>query len=218
MKKIMMCFLIGILLIGTVACGNKTAGNKTAGNEIVGKDATGENDVTAQFKNSVFIGDSITEGFTFNEILPSENVMAGAGATAGYIYEEYMDDLAEKNPDNVFIMLGSDDMLMPVDDPKALFESDMTKLIDKIKEEVPDAKIYLQSITPVTQEALNSDGRYKIMDEFNELIRELADKLSVNYVDIAAIINENPDLFAEDGIHFKKEFYQLWLDKLAESL
>lgn len=218
MKKIMMCFLIGILLIGTVACGNKTAGNKTAGNEIVGKDATGENDVTAQFKNSVFIGDSITEGFTFNEILPSENVMAGAGATAGYIYEEYMDDLAEKNPDNVFIMLGSDDMLMPVDDPKALFKSDMTKLIDKIKEEVPDAKIYLQSITPVTQEALNSDGRYKIMDEFNELIRELADKLSVNYVDIAAIINENPDLFAEDGIHFKKEFYQLWLDKLAESL
>lgn len=218
MKKIMMCFLIGILLIGTVACGNKTAGNKTAGNEIVGKDATGENDVTAQFKNSVFIGDSITEGFTFNEILPSENVMAGAGATAGYIYEEYMDDLAEKKPDNVFIMLGSDDMLMPVDDPKALFESDMTKLIDKIKEEVPDAKIYLQSITPVTQEALNSDGRYKIMDEFNELIRELADKLSVNYVDIAAIINENPDLFAEDGIHFKKEFYQLWLDKLAESL
>jgi lysophospholipase L1-like esterase len=129
-----------------------------------------------------------------------------------------MDDLAEKKPDNVFIMLGSDDMLMPVDDPKALFESDMTKLIDKIKEEVPDAKIYLQSITPVTQEALNSDGRYKIMDEFNELIRELADKLSVNYVDIAAIINENPDLFAEDGIHFKKEFYQLWLDKLAESL
>ncbi|MDK2966112.1 GDSL-type esterase/lipase family protein [Lacrimispora sp.] len=218
MKKIMMCFLIGILLVGTVACGNKTAGNKTAGNEIVGKDATGENDVTAQFKNSVFIGDSITEGFTFNEILPSENVMAGAGATAGYIYEEYMDDLAEKKPDNVFIMLGSDDMLMPVDDPKALFESDMTKLIDKIKEEVPDAKIYLQSITPVTQEALNSDGRYKIMDEFNELIRELADKLSVNYVDIAAIINENPDLFAEDGIHFKKEFYQLWLDKLAESL
>lgn len=213
MKKIMMCFLISIFLIGTVACGNKTAGN-----EIAGKDDTGENDVTAQFKNSVFIGDSITEGFAFNEILPSENVMAGAGATAGYIYEEYMDDLAEKKPDNVFIMLGSDDMLMPVDDPKALFESDMTKLIDKIKEEVPNAKIYLQSITPVTQEALNSDGRYKIMDEFNELVKELAGKLSVNYVDIAAIINENPDLFAEDGVHFKKEFYQLWLDKLTESL
>ncbi|MGB8451615.1 MAG: GDSL-type esterase/lipase family protein [Anaerocolumna sp.] len=219
MKKLMMCFLIGILMIGTVACGNKTAGNEIAGkDETTGKDDTAEKDVTAQFKNSVFIGDSITEGFSFNEILPSENVMAGAGATAGYIYEEYMDDLAAKKPDNVFIMLGSDDMLMPVDDPKALFESDLTKLIDKIKEEVPDAKIYLQTITPVTQEALDADGRYKNMDEFNDLIKELAGKLSVNYVDIAAIINENPDLFAEDGVHFKKEFYQMWLDKLSESL
>ena len=192
MKKLMMCFLIGIFLIGTVACGNKTAGK----------------DVTAQFKNSVFIGDSITEGFAFNEILPSENVMAGAGATAGYIYEEYMDDLAGKKPDNVFIMLGSDDMLMPADDPKALFANDLTKLINKIKEEAPGAKIYLQFITPVTQEALKQYPRYK-GDEYNKLLKELADKLSANYVNIGAIVKENPDLFAEDGVHFKKEFYQL---------
>ncbi|EGW39777.1 SGNH/GDSL hydrolase family protein [Desulfosporosinus sp. OT] len=213
MKKFMMCFLIGILLIGTAACGNETAGNEKAG-----KDEIAEKDVTAQFKNSVFIGDSITEGLAFNEILPSENVMAGAGATAGYIYEEYMDDLAGKKPDNVFIMLGSDDMLMPVDDPKASFESDLTKLINKIKEEAPGAKIYLQSITPVTQEALKQYPRYKGIDEYNKLLKELADKLSANYVDIGAIIKENPDLFAEDGVHFKKEFYQLWLKKLSESL
>lgn len=202
MKKLMICFLIGILLIGTTACGNKTA----------------EKDDTAQFKKSVFMGDSITEGFAVNEILPNESVMAGAGATAGYIYEEYIDDLVEKKPDNVFIMLGSDDMLMPVDDPKALFEGELTKLINKIKEEVPDAKIYLQSITPVTQEALNTQQRYKNIDEYNELIKELADKISANYIDIGVIVKENPDLFAEDGVHFKKEFYQLWLKKLSESL
>ncbi|WHH58567.1 GDSL-type esterase/lipase family protein [Petroclostridium sp. X23] len=202
MKKLMMCFLIGILLIGTAACGNKTA----------------EKDATAQFKNSVFMGDSITEGFAVNEILPNESVMAGAGATAGYIYEEYIDDLAEKKPDNVFIMLGSDDMLMPVDDPKALFESDLTKLINKIKEEVPNAKIYLQSIAPVTQEALKQEPRYERIEEYNELLKELTGKLSINYVDIGALAKENHNLFAEDGVHFKKEFYQLWLKKLSESL
>ncbi len=202
MKKIMMCFLAGILLAGMTACGNKTA----------------EKDVTGQFKNSVFMGDSITEGFAVNEILPNEAVMAGAGATAGYIYEEYIDDLAEKKPDKVFIMLGSDDMLMPVEDPKTLFETDLTKLINKIKEDVPDAKIYLQSIAPVTQEALKQESRYKGIDEYNELLKELAGRLSVNYVDIGALAKNNPDLFAEDGVHFKKEFYQLWLNKLSESL
>jgi lysophospholipase L1-like esterase len=202
MKKLMMCFMIGILLIGTVACGNKTA----------------EKDATDQFKNSVFMGDSITVGFAVNEILPNESVMAGAGATAGYIYEEYMDDLAEKKPDNVFIMLGSDDMLMPVDDPKELFRNDLTKFINKIKEESPDSKIYIQSITPVTQEALELESRYERIEDYNELLKDLADELSVNYVDIGALAKENSDLFAEDGVHFKKEFYQLWLNKLSESL
>ncbi len=206
MKTLMMCFLVGILLISTVACGNKIA------------EKTAEKDVTAQFKNSVFMGDSIVEGFAVNEILPNESVMAGAGATAGYIYEEYMDDLAEKKPNNVFIMLGSDDMLMPVDDPKALFESDLRKLINKIKKEVPDAKIYLQSITPVTQEALKQEPRYERIEEYNELLKGLAGKLSVDYIDIGALAKENPNLFAEEGVHFKKEFYQLWLKKLSESL
>lgn len=184
-----------------VACGN----------------TTDTRDVTAKFKNSVLIGDSITEGFVINEVLPKECVIAGAGATAGFTYDK-IGVLSKKKPDNIFIMLGSDDMLWPKGDPKVLFENDLTRLIKKIKEEVPNSKIYLESITPVTQEALNQEPRYKNINEYNELLKELAGKLAVNYVDIGALVKENPNVFAEDGIHFKKEFYQLWLNKLSESL
>lgn len=201
MDKLMISFLIGILLIGMTACGNTAA----------------ERDITDKFRNSVFIGDSITEGFAINEILPKECVIAGAGATAGFTYDD-IDALFETKPDNAFIMLGSDDLLMPVDDPKELFTNDLTKLINKIKEELPDCKIYLQSITPVTQEALKQEPRYERIEEYNELLQELAGKLSVNYVDIGVLAEENPDLFAEDGVHFKKEFYTLWLKKLSKSL
>lgn len=199
MKKLMISFLIGILMIGITACGNTTT----------------ENDVEVDFENSVFIGDSITEGFVFNEILPRESVIAGAGATAGFTYDD-IGDLVEKKSDNVFIMLGSVDILMPVDDPKELFRNDLTKLINKIKEELPDCKIYLQSITPVTQHALKEEPRYERIEEYNEIVKEVADKLSANYIDIGELVKENPDLYAEDGIHFKKEFYQLWLEKLSE--
>jgi hypothetical protein len=201
MKKIMISFLIGILLVGVTACGNT-------------KD---EKDIAANFKNSVLMGDSITEGFAINEILPLENVIAGAGATAGFTYDD-IDTLVEKKPDNVFIMLGSCDILMPVDDPKELFRDDLTKLINSIKEELPDCKIYLQSITPVTQETIKQEPRYEGIDEYNELIKELADKLSVDYVDIGTIVKENTHLFAEDGVHFKKEFYNIWLKELSKSL
>ncbi len=199
MKKIMISFMIGILLIYMTACGN----------------TNDEKDVTSNFKNSVFIGDSITEGFVINEILAQEYVIAGAGATAGFTYDD-VDDLPEKNPDKVFIMLGSDDILMPVDNPKELFRDDLTKLINKIKKELPDCEIYLQSITPVTQDALKQEPRYEGIEEYNEILQELAVKLSVNYADIGELAKENHDLFAEDGIHFKKEFYYLWLEKLSE--
>nr|WP_312579238.1 GDSL-type esterase/lipase family protein [Sedimentibacter sp.] len=199
MKKIMISFLIGILLIYMTACGS----------------TNDEKDVTSNFKNSVFIGDSITEGFVINEILTQEYVIAGAGATAGFTYDD-VDDLPEKNPDKVFIMLGSDDILMPVDNPKELFRDDLTKLINKIKQELPDCEIYLQSITPVTQDALKQEPRYEGIGEYNEILQELAVKLSVNYADIGELAKENHDLFAEDGIHFKKEFYYLWLEKLSE--
>lgn len=201
MKKLIISILTGIFLMSMVACGN----------------TTDTRDVTAKFKNSVFIGDSITEGFVINEVLPKECVIAGAGATAGFTYDK-IGALSKKKPDNIFIMLGSDDMLWPKGDPKVLFENDLTRLIKKIKEEVPNSKIYLESITPVTQEALNQEPRYKNINEYNELLKELAGKLSVNYVDIGALVKENPNVFAEDGIHFKKEFYQLWLNKLSESL
>ncbi len=199
MKKIMISLLIGILLVGITACGSQTT----------------EKDITAAFENSVFMGDSITEGFVFNEILPEESVIAGAGTTAGFILDE-LDDLVERKPDKVFIMLGSIDILMPVEDPKELFRNDLTELINKIKEELPDSKIYLQSITPVTQEALDKEPRYDEIAEYNQILKQLSDLLSVSYVDIGGLAQENPDLYAEDGIHFKKEFYQLWLEILSE--
>lgn len=199
MKKLIISFLIAILLVGITACGDKTV----------------EEDVKLKFENSVFIGDSIIEGFAINEILPEESVIAGAGATAGFTYDD-IGDLVQKKPDNIFIMLGSIDILMPVDEPKELFRNDLTKLVNKIKEELPASKIYLQSITPVTEDALKEESRYERIEEYNQMLRELADKLSGSYVDIGALVKENPDLYAEDGVHFKKEFYQLWLEKLSE--
>jgi lysophospholipase L1-like esterase len=215
MKKLLMCFLVSIFILGIAACENAPTSTTTTTNTTTNTTDT-NGDVAAQFKNSVFIGDSITEGFVVNEILPKENVIAGAGTTAVFAYDD-IKDLAQKKPDHVFIMLGSDDMLWPKGDPKALFENSMTKLVQKIKEDVPNAKIYLESITPVTQDALKGEPRYKNIDDYNALLQKLAQKLSVHYVDIGAVAKQHTDLFAEDGIHFKKEFYSLWLKELAKS-
>lgn len=199
MKKTMLCLLLSIISLGLIGCWNKAI----------------EEDLVSLFENSVFIGDSVTEGFAFNEILSQEQVIAGAGATAGFSYDD-VDVLMQIKPEYVFIMFGSVDLLMPVNDPQKLFRTDLTKLINKIKELTPYSEIYLQSITPVTEAAIIAEPRYGEIEKYNQIIREVAHQLKVHYVDIGALIEANPDLYAEDGVHFKKEFYQLWLEQLAE--
>lgn len=198
MKKSMVYLLLFIITLGSTGCWDKT---------------TGEN-VASQFESSVFIGDSVTEGFAFNEILPREQVIAGAGATAGFSYDD-VDVLFEIRPDYVFIMFGSVDLLMPVDDPLGLFRTDLTNLINKIAGLTPHSEIYLQSITPVTEAAQNVEPRYRDIEKYNEVVQEVAHQLDVGYVNLGALVDENPNLYAEDGVHFKKEFYPLWLGRLA---
>ncbi len=202
MKNIVMCFLVGIFSLSIMASANPPP----------------DKDIAAQFKNSLFIGDSITKGFTNYEILPNDSVIAENGTTADMLYDEVVSGLAGKKPDYVFIMLGTNDMLVPNSDPKALYESNMTKLIQKVQEELPTTKIYLESIPPVSQQALQNEPRYKNIDDYNTLLQQLAEKLSVQYVDIGIVAKNNPDVFAEDGVHFKKAFYPLWLEELSKLL
>lgn len=200
MKKIVLSLMLVILLVGVTACGREKF------EDLAEKD----------LDTMVVIGDSITEGFSFNKILPEEIVMAGAGATVGYIHEEYMEKLIDKNPNKIFIMLGSDDLLMPVDEPKKMFIDGYRILIEDIKKELPESKVYVQSITRVTDKALEAEPRYGNIDEYNQALIQLAEEVQVKYLDIDTLLSDNQNLYAEDGIHLKKEFYNIWLDRLLE--
>lgn len=199
MKKMILGLIAGALLLSLVACGG--------GQE--------KRDYAAEYADSIFVGDSLTEGFAFNEILTAENVFAGAGATIGFSRED-MDTLIERAPKRVYILLGQCDLLMPVDDPLQLFRNDYASYIQDIQKKLPDCKIYLQSITDVSESALREEVRYQEIGVYNEAIAVLAEELSVNYIDLNVFASKHTDLYAEDGIHFQKEFYSLWLDFLSE--
>ena len=199
MKKTMIGSILCILLlsISLTACSNNPS------------------DITSNFQDSVFLGDSVAYGLLFNEILPEENVQAGAGATAGFLYED-IDKLAARTPKKVYILIGQCDLLMPVDDPLSLFRDDYTKLVQAILDKLPDCEIYLQSITPVTKDAVSEESRYGQISDYNETIKSLAEELSVEYIDLNPLVEEHKNLYAEDGIHFQKEFYPLWLEYLTQ--
>ncbi|MOA45121.1 hypothetical protein D3C78_1674880 [compost metagenome] len=88
-----------------------------------------------------------------------------------------------------------------------------------IKEKLPQAKMTLLSVTPVTTEAEKKEPRYKNINDYNQGLKELAKKENIGFVDLSPILsNGSDDLYDSDGIHFKAEFYTRMLDLLKDQV
>ncbi|QUL53708.1 lysophospholipase [Paenibacillus tritici] len=223
-KKIISTLVIGSTALTLAACGNgqhpQNATSQPQANEAAPLEKSNQNSYKTIFKNSVFLGDSITEALSYHDILDEFNVVAGAGKTTELsLMSGDVDKLAERNPQYVLIMLGSDDILLPpqiTDNPKQYSLDFYAQLIDSIKEKLPKAFITVLPVTPVTPEAEQVEPRYKNINDYNQGLKELADKKQVGFADLSSIFADSPHLYSSDGIHFKPEFYTRMLDLLKD--
>lgn len=179
------------------------------------------------FGKCVFVGDSISVGLADYQLVPVKNVFAELGMNIEKINTETMktaygeltaiEALREAKPENVYIMLGSNGIAW-------LSTADMTEyysqFVDEIKSSLPDSKIYILSIPPVTAERetaeeepiLNSD-----IDKYNSELLKMADEKNIYYVDINTALKGNDgkfpsDMAEKDGMHFVKTTYTVMLD------
>ncbi|CAH0122717.1 MULTISPECIES: GDSL-type esterase/lipase family protein [unclassified Paenibacillus] len=218
MRKNFIAFLlIGIIALSLAACGNQGKGPKQSATDQEQEAVPATAEYKNVFQTSVFLGDSITEGLSFHDVLDEANVLAGAGKTAEFALED-IEELAKRNPKHIFILLGSDDILWPTDDPKQYSLTQYAKLIDTIKDKLPGAAITILPVTPVTAEAEQEEPRYRNIEDYNQGLKELAAKEQVGFVDLSSIFAGNPDVHDADGIHFKAEFYPLMLDLLKDQV
>lgn len=221
MNKFAGTLLIGAAVLSLAACGNEdspppgTAPVSTSQASSSAAEASRASQYAALFQDSVFLGDSITEGLSYHDVLEEANVLAGAGKTAEFAMED-IEELAKRKPKHVFIHLGSDDILWPTDNPQEYSLKHYAALIGAVKDKLPQANVTLLSVTPVTDEAEEKEPRYRHIKAYNQGLRELADKENVGFVDLSEIVTGSPELYDADGIHFKAEFYPRMLELLAD--
>lgn len=223
-KKIVMTLLMGSIALALAACGSHTTDGTAQQTASQAQEQGGAaapepaaHSYQQIFQDSVFLGDSITEGLSFHDVLDEKNVLAGAGKTAQFAMND-INELTGRNPKQIFIQLGSDDILWPTDDPTAYSMNNYAKLIGLIKEKLPQARIALLTVTPVTEEALKKEPRYKNITDYNKAVKKLADKEQVEFTDLSPIFASGADLYDSDGIHFKPEFYVRMLELLKEQV
>lgn len=181
------------------------------------------------FDDAVFIGDSRTEGFMLYagpseaEYLTAVGLMVDTIFTEPYIKQgdkkvTVMDALAGMDFSKVYIMLGVNELGWVYG---SIFQEYYGRIIDRIREINPDAIIYIQSILPVSAEKSEKDSIYNNprIDEFNQLLKDLAAEKEVYYLNVAeAVADETGCLPAEgtfDGVHLKPDYCKLWKEYLT---
>ena len=188
---------------------------------------------SAYFDDAVFIGDSLTTGIQLYNILPDTTVLASVGININNIFtnevisdgnggqQTILDAAKDIQPAKIYTMLGTNGL-------KGLGPEEMVRyyrqLVQQLKADHPDSIIYVQSLMPINEEIFAANYGYELtnaeIDECNELLMQMAGEEEVYFVNCAeAIKDENGELPAEfttDGLHFRGEYYNKWIDYLKE--
>ena len=178
------------------------------------QDGAGEEgrSIKERFAGAVVLGDSVAEGFEEYDILNASSVAAEIGVHLDEL-DGQIAKVKELSPGVLFLYLGMNDVTATNGDVDR-FVSEYKEVLTRIREEVPDAHIFVNSIFPVQKKALEKEPLLEKIPEYNDALKELCDSQTVAFIDNTDLVSD--EYYEEDGIHFKAAFYPVWAEHMAE--
>lgn len=170
----------------------------------------------------VFLGNSITEGGKWQELVPKKNVInRGISGDVTYGVIARMDEVLAAKPAKIFILIGINDMKRGT--PKEVILSNYRKIIRKVREQSPATKIFVQSILPINKAMLPASYA-KLSNpailEINNQLKEICKTEQLNYVNLHEVFagadGELKKELSIDGLHLRSAAYILWAGYLRE--
>lgn len=118
--------------------------------------------------------------------------------------------LSATNPKKIFLMAGTNDL-------RTISFKEYTarymQLIKTIKESMPNASIYIQSVLPTNHSMANYAPNKKIQ-KANIILKDIAKDLDCTYIDLYSLyVNSENELNIEltrDGVHLFPQSYNIW--------
>lgn len=181
------------------------------------------------FDAALFLGDSRTEGLFLYSGLKTGHFYTTVGATVESVFSKknyktesgekvaLLDAAAGQECDKIYVMLGINELGWS---KTKTYHDQYAKLIDRLREDHPEAKIVLQSIPPVSakQEAKKTYVNNERIAAYNEVIKTLAEEKDCYFLDVAACLTGEggvlPVKKTTDGIHFNVSGCKTWLEYL----
>ena len=171
-------------------------------------------------KDIVMLGNSLTDGCEFNELLNNKHIKNRG--IVGDIVQGLIDrvePIIKGQPKKLFIMCGVNDISHDVSADSIARATE--KLIVMVKNGSPRTKIYLQSLLPFNNDVREwklLKGRDHVVVEANELLEQVARRQGVTWINLYPLfVDDQGRLRADltnDGLHLMGKGYIIWRDAI----
>lgn len=169
------------------------------------------------FAGTMTLGDSITQGLyqygTLNESLVAATKGSAVCSPDKTGVTADLNKAIAAAPSKIFLAYGMNDMIGERGDAEA-FKEDYRALVKKIKDALPDAAIYINSVLPVQQSAIAKNEYFAHIAEFNEALVALCEEEGAVFIDNTELVKE--EYYAADGIHMSADYYPEWVEHMIE--
>ena len=170
-----------------------------------------------KFENTLILGDFTAQGVYEQEVLGESFVLARESSCVhdpdGTGVTENLEAAAQKNPQVIFLLLGANDAALE-DGSAAIFEEEYAAFLSQVKDRLPDTKIYVNSILPVQQKAIEEAEGLADIPEYNERLRRVCEEAGVVFVDNSDLVKE--DCYKDDGKRMRQRYYTAWIKRAVE--
>ena len=175
-------------------------------------------------KDIVMLGNSLTDGCEFNELMGNRHIK-NRGIVGDIVqgFIDRIDPIIKGQPKKLFIMGGVNDISHDVSADS--IARVMEKLIVMVKQGSPRTKIYLQSLLPFNNDVREWRllvGREHVVVEANILLEQVARRQGVTWINLYPLFADDQgrlraDL-TNDGLHLMGKGYLIWRDALRPYL
>lgn len=165
----------------------------------------------------IFLGDSLTEGCEWAELLENPNVLnrgIAGDQTEGIL--KRLNLVLALQPQKLFLMIGVNDLLFH---PPTKIVENYRQIVEQIQAESPSTQLFLQSCLPINNEVRTITLKNTDLQFINQGIEKIASELKIPFINLYPKFtdhrgNLNTD-YTADGIHLNGQGYAVWRDNIS---
>ena len=162
-----------------------------------------------------FFGNSITRGSDFQQFFPDKKIINFGYSGDNMIgMRRRVPMLQASHPKKIFIMAGTNDLVhISLDEYKERYIA----LLDAIKDSIPNAEIYIESVLPSNSQMGHYAPNEKVQ-KANEIAKSIAKTYGCTYINLYDLYadsnNELPKELTKDGVHLHAQSYARWAETI----